>query len=108
MKYLFVVPYFVPAFAYGGPVKVVFTQATKLAERGHSVAVYTTDVLDKNSRYKGPRDTSIKGVQVKYFPVLSNKLAYQMNYFRASGSYRYLKKTINSFDFVIHMSKSSF
>jgi len=100
MKYLFVVPYFVPAFAYGGPVKVVFTQATKLAERGHSVAVYTTDVLDKNSRYKGPRETSIKGVQVKYFPVVSNTLAYHINYFRAFGFYKYLKKTINDFDFV--------
>ncbi len=100
MKYLFVVPYFVPAFAYGGPVKGVFKRAIKLAERGHTVTVYTTDVLDKHSRYKGPRDISTHGIKIKYFPVISNKLAYNMNYFRAFGFHRHLKKNILNFDFV--------
>ena len=100
MKYLFVVPYFVPAYAYGGPVKGVYARATRLAKRGHTVSVYTTDVLNSQSRYKGPKEVSLEGVQVKYFPVVSNKLAYYMNYFRAFGFHRYLKKTIKNFDFV--------
>lgn len=100
MKYLFVVPYFVPAYAYGGPVRGVYARATRLAKRGHTVSVYTTDVLNRHNRYKGPKEISLEGVQVKYFPVVNNKLAYHMNYFRAFGFYRYLKKTIKDFDFV--------
>lgn len=100
MKYLFVVPYFIPAYAYGGPTKVVYEQATGLAKRGHTVSVYTTDVLNSHCRYQGPKEVSLEGVQVRYFPVVNNKLAYYLNYFRAFDFYPYLKKTINNFDFV--------
>lgn len=100
MNYLFVIPYFVPAYAYGGPVKGVYARATGLAKKGHTVSVYTTDVLDGHSRYKGPKEAQIDGIKIRYFPVISNKLAYYMNYFRAFGFYRHLKKTIHNFDFV--------
>jgi len=100
MKYLFIVPYFIPAYAYGGPVRGVYARATRLTQRGHTVSVYTTDVLNSQSRYKGPKEILLDGIQVKYFPVVSNKLAYYMNYFRAFGFYKHLKKNINNFDFV--------
>jgi len=50
MEILQVVPYFPPAYTFGGPVKVVYEISRELAKRGHDVTVYTTDVKDFNSR----------------------------------------------------------
>ena len=52
MKILIITPYFEPAWAYGGPPKVLSDLSKYLIKKGHQVTVYTTDVLDKNSRQK--------------------------------------------------------
>ena len=46
MRVLQVTPYFAPAWAYGGPPRVMSDFASGLAARGHEVDVLTTDVLD--------------------------------------------------------------
>jgi len=50
MRILQVVPYFLPAYAFGGPVKVAYQISKELTKRGHEVVVYTTDAKDPDSR----------------------------------------------------------
>jgi len=50
MRILQVIPYFYPAYAFGGPVKVAFQVSKELVKRGHEVIVYTTDAKYWNSR----------------------------------------------------------
>jgi glycogen synthase len=42
MKVLFIVPYYKPAYAYGGPIVVISMLAERLVLLGHEVSVYTT------------------------------------------------------------------
>lgn len=68
MKLLHVVPTYLPAVRYGGPIFAVHGLCRALVERGHQVEVYTTSV-------NGPEDSdvpigvpvSIDGVVVRYF-----------------------------------------
>ena len=46
MKILFVKPYFYPAQAFGGHVKVAFDVGRELVKRGHEVVVFTSDAKD--------------------------------------------------------------
>ncbi len=100
MKYLFVVPYFVPAYSYGGPVKGVYARAVHLAARGHEVTVCTSDVLDAHGRYQGPLHEVREGVEVVRFRVLSNFLAYRFNYFRVWGYRKWLSQHAGDYDFI--------
>jgi len=50
MNILQIIPYFYPAWAYGGTPRVVFDLCRELVKQGHDVSVYTTDTLDKNTR----------------------------------------------------------
>ena len=50
MRILQVTPYFAPAWAYGGPPRVMTDYAVGLAALGHQVDVFTTDVLDAEHR----------------------------------------------------------
>ena len=69
MRILHVVPSYIPAFRYGGPIKSVHGLCKGLAELGHDVHVFTTNV-------NGPGDSDvplgvpvdIDGVKVWYFP----------------------------------------
>lgn len=50
MKVLFVTPYFYPAQAFGGPVRVAYDVGKKLTEPGHEVAVFTSDAKNWRER----------------------------------------------------------
>jgi glycosyltransferase involved in cell wall biosynthesis len=52
MKILQIIPYFYPAWAYGGTPRVVYDLCRELVKQGHDVTVYTTDSLDKKDRIK--------------------------------------------------------
>lgn len=99
MKILFVTPYFVPAWSYGGPVKVIYDVARQLQQRGHQVTVITTDVLDKKNRHPVPHQV-IEGIEVWYFRNLSNLLSYRYNGYFPLGIGRWLAKNISQFDLV--------
>ena len=49
MKILQVLPYFVPAWDYGGPVPVAYRFSENLVKRGHEVTVFTTDAMNLES-----------------------------------------------------------
>jgi len=78
VRILQVVPYFYPAWAYGGPPRAVYEISKELVARGHIVTVYTTDVYDRDNRLgeKTNELVDIDGVQAYYFKNLSNRLAY--------------------------------
>ena len=62
MRILQVTPYFAPAWAYGGPPRVMTDYAVGLAALGHQVDVFTTDVLDAEHR-AAPALETIEGVR---------------------------------------------
>lgn len=50
MNIMQIIPYFYPAWAYGGTPRVVFDLCKEMVKQGQNVTVYTTDTLDKNTR----------------------------------------------------------
>lgn len=69
MKILHVVPTYLPARRYGGPIVAVHGLCKALVARGHEVHVMTTNV-DGDATLDVPTDRAvgIDGVQVRYFP----------------------------------------
>ena len=102
MRILQVTPYFAPAWAYGGPPRVMYDYATGLAERGHVVEVLTTDVLDEQSRAT-PAVEIMEGVRVRRLPNLSNSLAWRRKKYLPRGLVTRLAREMSSFD-VVHVT----
>ncbi|HEX3581794.1 MAG TPA: glycosyltransferase [Thermoanaerobaculia bacterium] len=68
MKILHVVPTYLPATRYGGPIFAVHGLARALAERGHQVDVFTTNVDGDGESDVPLRDrVELEGVGVYYF-----------------------------------------
>jgi glycosyltransferase involved in cell wall biosynthesis len=101
MKILIVIPYFAPAWAYGGPPKLMSEAASQLVARGHSVTVYTTDALDAAARVP-VRKGMLNGVSVRYFANVSNRLAWQYKVFLPRGFAAAIRQTVAQFD-VVHL-----
>ena len=69
MRLLHVVPTYLPATRYGGPIRSVHGLCTALAARGHDVHVFTTSVDGPgDSAVPLGRPVDIDGVKVWYFP----------------------------------------
>lgn len=100
MKILQVIPYFYPAWRFGGPVKVAYDISKLLVKRGHSVTVYTTDIKDETSRIEAPY-IEVEGVNVFYFKNLSVSLA-KRKLFITPSSIVALGKNLKYFD-VVHV-----
>lgn len=75
LRILHIVPYYDPAWAYGGPVRAIYELTVRLAARGHEVTVCTTDAYTATTR-AAPGEHTIDGVRVIRFPNLSNSLAW--------------------------------
>jgi glycosyltransferase involved in cell wall biosynthesis len=69
MRILHVVPSYLPAVRYGGPIVSVHALCAALARRGHEVHVFTTNV-DGSGDSDVPLDRPVmmEGVNVHYFP----------------------------------------
>jgi glycosyltransferase involved in cell wall biosynthesis len=68
MRILHVVPTYLPATRYGGPIVAVHSLCRALAARGHTVEVFTTSIdgpVDTAVRYDRP--VMLDGVKVRYF-----------------------------------------
>lgn len=102
MKILHITPYFEPAFSYGGVVTVVSSVSRKQVELGHEVAIVSTDVLDRKSRYKGysfPHYLDQR--EVYYFKNISNYLASRYNLYTGNLKFIvWLWRNIQRFDAV--------
>ncbi len=100
MRILQVIPYFVPAWDYGGPLQVCYELSKELVRRGHKVTVFTTDALNAQHRTE-QREEVIAGIRVRRFRNLSNSLAYKHNIFLSPDMFLSVKEW-RSFD-IIHI-----
>ena len=100
MNILQVIPYFVPAWDYGGPVRSCYELSKQLVDRGHKVTVYTTDALNIKKR-NSVREEIIDGIKIKRFRNLSNYFAYKYNLLLSPGMIT-IGRRISNFD-VVHM-----
>jgi glycosyltransferase involved in cell wall biosynthesis len=71
MKILQVIPHYVPAFRFGGPLQVAHSLAKALVQRGHEVSVCTTNIAGNSKNLEVPLDqpVDVDGVKVYYEPV---------------------------------------
>jgi glycosyltransferase involved in cell wall biosynthesis len=98
LRILHVVPTYLPATRYGGPIFAVHSLARGLAARGHDVEVFTTNV-------DGPRHSDVTlntpvlldGVKVSYF---ASKHLRRLYWSPALGAA--LNRNVSSFD-VVHL-----
>lgn len=78
MKILHVVPYFYPAWSYGGTPRAVFEIAKNQAADGVSVSVLTTDTLNQNTRLKSFE--RIEGIDIYRSRNISNFLSWKYHF----------------------------
>src|SRR5512146_3137686 len=70
MKILHIVPSYLPAYGYGGPIQSVHNLNKWLVKKGMDVTVYTTNI-DGRKRLNVPtcEEVVLDGVKVRYFPI---------------------------------------
>jgi len=92
VKILHVVPTYLPARRYGGPIVAIHGLCRALVRRGHDVTVFTTNVDgDSVSDVPLDREVLLDGVRVRYFASSFPRLY-------LSGSMRKALTAIDSFD----------
>jgi glycosyltransferase involved in cell wall biosynthesis len=92
------VPSYLPAVRYGGPIYTVHGLCRALAERGHDVHVFTTNVDGAGvSNVPVDRAVDLDGVSVRYFPAGLGRRLY-----RSPAMGRALKESCDSFD-LLHL-----
>jgi glycosyltransferase involved in cell wall biosynthesis len=98
MRILHVIPTYLPAYRYGGPIMAVHGLCRELVSRGHRVEVLTTSI-------NGPADSAVPigvpvavdGVQVRYF---SSRLLRRLSW--APALALALRREIDEFD-IVHL-----
>lgn len=105
MRILQVIPYYAPAWSFGGTVRVAYEISTRLAKKGHEVTVYTSDFGSPQSRVpisKGNDYEMIDGVKVFYFKNLS-LLFYRLTRLAITPSLiRFARRDLSNYD-IIHL-----
>ena len=73
MKFLQVIPHYVPAYNFGGPLRVAHSIGKALIKQGHNVTVCTTNLASEDSFLDVPIDEPINvdGITVYYQKVES-------------------------------------
>jgi glycosyltransferase involved in cell wall biosynthesis len=95
VRILHVVPTYLPATRYGGPIYAVHGLCRALVARGHDVNVYTTNVDgDRESDVPLEEPVEMDGVHVTYFATRFRRL-----YF-SRGMKRALRATVGTFELV--------
>lgn len=94
MKILFIIPAYLPAYRYGGPIKSVHEIARQLVTLGEDVTVFTT-CADGENNLDVPLATrvDIDGVKVYYFPMGKPR-----SYFRSPAMAKELMDRVSEFD----------
>lgn len=108
LRVLHVTPYAAEAWAYGGIPRIASTLARALARRGHEVTLCTTDACSKAERLAAPgnrhplrpwpADESTIRLTTHVFPNVSNRLAYDWQFFTPIGLGHFLSRHAGRFD----------
>jgi glycosyltransferase involved in cell wall biosynthesis len=102
LRILQVIPYFPPAYAFGGPVKVVYEISRELVKRGHQVTVYTSDAKNLRLRMDESSLAELDGIQTYYMKNLSMFTVRKTKMFITPEIISRIKKEGQSFD-IIHL-----
>jgi glycosyltransferase involved in cell wall biosynthesis len=98
MLILNVIPSYLPAVRYGGPIFATHALCKALAARGHEVHVFTTNIDGPgNSPVPTGRPVDLEGVRVRYFPC---PLVRRLYWAPALG--RALESEVGKFD-IVHL-----
>jgi len=98
LKILHVVPSYLPAIRYGGPIYTVHGLCRALIDRNHDVHVFTTNVDGRSvSDVPTNRPVSVNGVSVNYFPTSLGRRIY-----RSPAMGQALKEKCKVFD-IVHL-----
>jgi len=98
MRVLHSAPYFYPAWAYGGIPRLSYHLCADLLKLGVKIEVITTDAFDRRQRRENLNFT-IDGIPVRAYQNLSNRLAYDWQFFFPRGLAKE-EKGIRNYDFV--------
>lgn len=100
MRLLLAIPYYAPAYAFGGSVTVAETVVGGFLEAGHEVTVLTTDVLDERTRVPAGSPAVPAGAEVLRFPNVSHRLA-AANAYLPRGARAWLRANVGRHDVVL-------
>lgn len=98
-KIVIVTPYFAPAWAYGGPPKVLYVLSLELIKLGKRVTVVTTDALDY--RRNNVARESINKIKIMRFKTLSNDLCYKTKICFVPGLLQKIRTELDNADIVL-------
>jgi glycosyltransferase involved in cell wall biosynthesis len=101
MKILQVIPFFVPSWGFGGPVRVCYDISKRLVKSGYKVTVLTTDAYDQTKRIERVQE-EMDGISVFRFRNISNYLAKAYNIYLPRGFAEYFSKNVENYD-VVHL-----
>jgi glycosyltransferase involved in cell wall biosynthesis len=105
VRILHVVPTYLPATRYGGPIHAVHGLCRALADRGHQVEVVTTNVDgDRDSNVRCETPVSLDGVEVRYFRAASRVVPRRIarRLYVAPELKRDLERRIRTFE-IVHL-----
>lgn len=99
MKILQVIPYFYPAWSFGGSVRCVYHISRELAKRGHEVTVLTTNAFNRKTDFAvTKKEFRVDGIRARYF---RNRARFGGMFLSSSGLHFYEKEAKNSD--ILHM-----
>lgn len=99
MKILHIIPYYKPAYGFGGPLTVCSDYAEFQAKSGHAVTIATTNVLNERETIDKSEEF-INGVRVLRFPIMSPYFAKKFNIYFSFGFKKWYKKNCSNYDIV--------
>jgi len=70
LKIAFVIPAYLPAISFGGPVSILRNIVEILEKRGHDITIYTTNAINSKRFMSQPRQEYIEGALIKRYGVL--------------------------------------
>ncbi len=102
MRILQVIPYFPPAYFFGGPVRGTYLTSKELVKKGHEVTVYTTDAINLTTRLNETSPKIVDGINVHYFPNITMKHIKWLKFFVTPEMITETRNNIKKFD-IIHL-----
>jgi glycosyltransferase involved in cell wall biosynthesis len=103
VRILLVTPYYAPAYAFGGPVRVTESIARAVVAAGHELTVATTDALDARARVPADAAAVPPGARVLRFANVHHGLAARAMGWTPRGFRGWVRENAGEFD-VVHLN----
>ena len=111
LRVTFVIPYFYPAWQYGGQPRSAYELARALVKRGHRIKVLTTDSAGEarlSVSQIGNGHCVVDGIEVIYYRNVSNGLAFRQRLFWPAKLFREIDRELEGADLLhIHELRST-